>query len=122
MATTNIPPQVAAAVPNITAGANANAAQMRANTNIAQGVNVPSNLARTNNAANTAATNYAAAANKLNTAASNMNNKTRKNLLMRAANAFSRASVSSAANQPVNAANHANRGIKNLQSLKAPAR
>ena len=122
MATTNVPPQVAAAIPNITAATKANATQATANANLGQGVNVSSNLTRTNAAANTAVNNYQAAANKLNVAASNETSMSRKNKLMRAANAFSRAAVSSAANQPTNAANHANRGIKNLQTLLAPSR
>jgi hypothetical protein len=112
----NARPAVPVAVTNrVSNGLRANQRALTANANIGAGNGVSRNLARTNQAATSAANNYSSAANKLNSMASNASGN-RKNHLNRAKNHFASAAIDSAANQPLKAVNHARMGINALRA------
>jgi len=112
-----IPAPLKAAVGNITTGTNALAASSTGNKNLAAGINLSGNLARVN-------TNNTKAANAFNMGVKNINktlnmtnlNQKLKNHLVTAQKHFTTAAINAAANQPINAANHARRGIGALKN------
>jgi len=98
---------------NVNNALHANQQAVTANRNLTQGNGSTSgNLSRVNQTANTAASQYSAAVNKLNNIRVNGN----KNHLNRAKKQFTLAAMNSASNQPLKAVNNARMGINALRS------
>jgi len=94
----------------------ANETMLTTNANIKAGNAVGTNTTRNLTAANTAAKNYAAAANQVATMNLIAPNANRKTQLNSAQKHFTSAAINAASNQPTKAASHARMGINHLKN------